>query len=76
MIDPLIEKQLLTQLSYLRMDQQQRVLDFARFLAMKTPVGIPGQNLLGFAGTIASNDLKLMSEAIEVGCEQVDLNGW
>jgi len=38
--------------------------------------GIPGQQLLQFAGAIHTEDLKLMRQIIEEGCEQVDLNEW
>jgi hypothetical protein len=31
---------------------------------------------LKLAGTISQDDLKLMAQAIEEGCEQVDLNEW
>ncbi len=35
--------------------------------------GKPGQTLTRFAGWIAPDDLTLMQETIESGCEQVDL---
>ncbi|MDJ0591953.1 MAG: hypothetical protein QNJ72_18505 [Pleurocapsa sp. MO_226.B13] len=38
--------------------------------------GTSGQNLLRFAGTVSSEDLQLMSAAIEEHCEQIDLNKW
>ncbi|MFB2970027.1 hypothetical protein ACE1CD_13710 [Aerosakkonema sp. BLCC-F183] len=76
MINPLIEKEIFTQLNKLSDEQQQQVLDFARFLAMKNPVGVPGKELLQFAGTISHEDAKIMLEAIEEGCGQVDLNEW
>jgi len=38
--------------------------------------GIPGRELLRFAGTIEADDLEKMSAAIEEGCEQVDHNEW
>jgi hypothetical protein len=31
---------------------------------------------LALAGTISPEDLQIMTEAIEAGCEQVDLNEW
>jgi hypothetical protein len=36
--------------------------------------GVPGHHLLQFTGTIDSADLDLMSQAIEEGCEQIDLD--
>ena len=38
--------------------------------------GKPGQTLTRFAGWIAPDDLALIQEAIESGCEQVDLDEW
>ncbi|WP_166482470.1 DUF3479 domain-containing protein [Scytonema sp. UIC 10036] len=52
MINPLVEKQILAQLNKLSDEQQQQVLDFAQFLAAKNPTGVPGKNLLQFAGTM------------------------
>lgn len=39
-------------------------------------IGASGQQLLRFAGTITSEDLGLMSEAIKKDCEQIDVNEW
>jgi hypothetical protein len=38
--------------------------------------GTPGRELLQFAGTIEPDDLALMKQAIEEGCEKVDANEW
>lgn len=35
-----------------------------------------GRDLLKFVGSIPADDLKRMSEAIEEGCERIDLNEW
>ncbi|MBM3190069.1 MAG: hypothetical protein FJZ90_15280 [Chloroflexi bacterium] len=37
---------------------------------------IPGRELLPFVGAIRPDDLELMAEAIESGCEQVDDDEW
>lgn len=55
---------------------QWQVLEFARTLVDSNIRGVPGQQLLRFAGAISSDDLQLMREAIEQDCEQVDLNEW
>lgn len=39
-------------------------------------VGTSGQQLLRFAGTISSENLQSMSEAIEKDCEQIELDEW
>jgi hypothetical protein len=69
-----LQKEILDQLSKLPIEQQRQVLDFARTLAK--PIGKQGKDLLHFAGGINAEDLKLMSQAIEEGCEQVNINEW
>lgn len=71
----LIEK-LVEQLKDLPYELQWRVLEFARALALFTPRGVPGRQLLPFAGAIPLDDLELMRQAIEQGCEQVDIHEW
>ncbi|MBD6619382.1 hypothetical protein FNW02_27025 [Komarekiella sp. 'clone 1'] len=70
-IDEVIE-----QLRVMPQHLQWRVLEFARILAKSQVRGTPGQQLLPFAGSIPPDDLQLMREAIEQGCEQVDANEW
>ena len=72
---PLIDK-VVEQLRVLPQEMQWRVLEFTRTLAVSTPPGVAGRQLLSFAGSIVPDDLRLMSEAIEQGCEQVDTNEW
>jgi hypothetical protein len=72
---PIIEK-VIEQLKALPQELQWRVLEFTRALAVSTPHGVPGQHLLRFAGTIPLDDVRLMREAIEQGCEQVDADEW
>lgn len=72
---PIVEK-VIEQLKALPQELQRRVLEFTRALAESTPRGVPGQQLLRFAGAIPRDDIRLMSEAIERGCEQVDTNEW
>ena len=71
-----LQGQILEQLSGLPDDQQRQVLDFARALAMSSPLGIPGKDLLRFGGLISEEDLKQMNAAIEDGCERVDAHKW
>jgi len=78
MVDSQIHEQIVKELDHLPLPLQQRVLEFARSLSSPpvTPRGIPGRELLRFAGTISSEDCQAMLEAIEEGCEQVDPNEW
>ena len=71
-----IKKKILDQVSKLPLTQQQLVLKFASSLTRKTPRGIPGKDLLAFAGCIDADEIKAMAKAIEEGCERVDLNAW
>jgi hypothetical protein len=73
-----IIEQVVEQLKAMPQSLQWQVLKFARNL---TEVdleirGVSGKQLLRFAGTIPSDDLQLMQEAIEQDCEQIDLNEW
>jgi hypothetical protein len=72
---PIVDK-IIEQLKTLPHELQWRVFEFTRALALSTPRGVPGQQLLRFAGTISLDDVQLMREAIEQGCEQVDTDEW
>lgn len=72
---PVVDK-VIEQLRTLPNELQWRVLEFTRALAASAPHGVLGQQLLRFAGTIPLDDLRLMRQAIEQGCEQVDANEW
>jgi hypothetical protein len=75
-MDASIETKLLEQLEALPYDFQRKVLDFAQALALSVPKGVPGEQLLCFAGTIPADDLQVMAQAIEAGCENIDWNEW
>jgi len=53
--------------------QQQRVLEFACELAEVKLHGVPGADLIAFGGRISPDDLHQMQDAIEEGCETVNL---
>ena len=71
-----ITQQVIRQLNQLPLELQRKVLDFAQELALSTPKGIPGKQLLRFAGVIEPEDIRAMIQAIEVGCERVDADEW
>lgn len=52
-----------------------QVLNFLRQISTK-PQGTPGISLLRFSGCIDPGELNSITEVIESGCEQVDLNDW
>jgi hypothetical protein len=69
-------EQILAELDQLPLDRQRRVLEFARALALVKPVGVPGKDLVRFAGSIPKKDLQQMKAAIEEACERIDRDGW
>jgi len=71
-----MERELREQLDQLAPDQQRQVLNFARALAAAPVRGLSGRALTRFAGTIAKDDLAIISGAIEEGCEQVNSDEW
>ena len=60
-----IADQVIEQLKIMPQDLQYQVLEFARNLTNSKIKGVPGKQLLRFAGSIPKEDLQLMSEAIE-----------
>lgn len=76
MIDATIQRKLLAQVAQLSEEKQRRVLDFAHALAGSTPRGVPGSQLLRFAGTMTQEEAKEMLTAIEEDCERVDPDEW
>ena len=76
MISPVLERELHQHLEHLPFGQQRQVLDFARALVASRAQGVAGRKLLQFAGTIDSEDLKIMSQVITEDCEKVDAHEW
>ena len=74
--NPALKREILDQLDKLGVEQQQQVLRFARTLVATQPKGTPGRELLRFAGAIERDDLQQIAQAIEEGCEQVNLDEW
>ena len=75
-MNTLIVNKVIEQLKALPYELQWRVFEFTRALTVSTPHGVPGQQLLRFAGVIPLDDLQLMRLAIEQGCERIDTNEW
>lgn len=75
-MNTLVVDKVVEQLNALPYELQWRVLEFTHALAISVPHGVSGRQLLRFAGVIPLDDLQLMRQAIEQGCEQVDVNEW
>ena len=71
-----IETKVMEQLETLPENLQRQVLEFVQALHVLTPRGVPGKQLLPFAGAIPRDDLALMRQAIGEDCERIDLNEW
>jgi hypothetical protein len=65
----IIEK-VIDQLNDMPREMQWRVLEFTRALNNSTPRGIPGQQLLSFAGVIPQDDVRVMNEVLERNFER------
>ena len=75
-MDESVRTRLLEQIESIPHDDQQRVLEFARALAMSVLEGVPGKDLLRFAGAVPADDLQLIAKAIEADCERIDFSEW
>jgi hypothetical protein len=72
----IIKTKVIEQLETLPENLQREVLAFVKALQTVMRRGVPGRQLLEFAGAIPLDDVELMRQAIEDSCEQVDLNEW
>lgn len=71
-----MKSELLHHLSRLPTAMQCQVLQFARALEMTTHAGVQGSSLISFAGCISPDDLSVIAQAVEEGCERVDVHEW
>lgn len=76
MVMPAIKEQILYDLDRLSPEQQKRAAELVHGLISPLPKGTPGRELLRFAGTLDDESARQMMEAIEEGCERVDLDEW
>lgn len=76
MVETALEQQLIEQIRQMDARQQQQILDFARSLTR--PRGLSGEEMIALAREVAfpPDDLADMMQAIEEGCERIDLDGW
>lgn len=75
-MEPAIKKQILSDLDQLSPEQQRRAADLVHRMVSARPKGTPGRDLLPFAGWLDDESAREMVEAIEEGCEQVNLDEW
>jgi hypothetical protein len=71
-----INQKIINRLDRLPVKLQKKVLEFMNSLVTPKSQGASGRDLICFAGSIPSKALKDMEQAIEQGCEKVDINEW
>ena len=76
MVEATIKEQILSDLEQLSPEMQVRAAQFVHGLVESAPKGIPGRDLLRFAGAIDAESIREMEEAIEDGCERIDPEAW
>ncbi len=73
------KEQLYQHIEELPAELAQEVLDFLLFVKTRrdrAPLGTPGKAFLTFVGLFPKSDLAEMTQAIEEGCNQIDVNEW
>ncbi len=73
---PSYRTELIAELERLPVAEQRRVLEIARALRRSRLMGAPADRVRELAVGITTDDLAAMEQAIEEGCERVDLNEW
>ena len=76
MVLPAVKEQILNDRDRLSPELQRRAADLVHGLVSPLPKGTSGRELLRFAGTLDDESAREMNEAIEQGCERVDLDAW
>lgn len=74
MVNPAVSKQILSDLEQLPPEMQTRAAQLVHELVSQRPKGVAGRDLLRFAGVLDVQSAREMREAIEEGCERVDLD--
>ena len=75
-MDTLAINEIMKKIKSLPDNLQRQVLIFVDALQISSMRGTPGKRLQKFAGTISTDDLNVMKQSIETGCEQVDGSEW
>jgi hypothetical protein len=70
MVNPTVRDQILTDLEQLSPEEQELAARRVHDLVSTTPKGVPGRDLLQFAGVLDAQSVREMTAAIEEGCER------
>jgi len=75
-VQPAIQEQILNDLNRLSPEQQERAAELVHGLVSSLPKGASIEDLMKVAGILDDESAREMREAIEEGCERVDLDEW
>ena len=73
---PTVKEQTLSDLDLSSPEEQQRAADLVHGLVTPLPRGASVEDLLSVASTMDDQPAREMMQAIEEGCERVDLDEW
>lgn len=76
MVLPAVKEQILSDLDRLSPEQQKRAAELVHGLVSPLPKGASVEGLLELAGTLDDESAREMMQAIEEGCERVDVDEW
>lgn len=74
MTNSVLSSEIIRNLSYLKRDEQNRVLAYIKSLINKKKGGKAG--LLSLAGSFTVEETLEMTKVIEEGCENINYNEW
>lgn len=75
MVQPAIKEQILNDLDRLSPDQQKRAAELVHGLVSPLPRGASLEELKQVAGILDDESARQMMEAVEEGCNQIELAG-
>jgi len=73
---PKVKEQILNDLERLSPEKQRRAAELVHELVSVLPKGASVDDLLSVSGTLNDGAAREMIQAIEEGCERVDLDEW
>ncbi len=76
MVLPAVKDQILQDLDQLSPEQQKQAAELVHGLVSQLPKGASIEDVMQLAGSLDDQSAREMMEAIEEGCERVDLDEW
>jgi len=71
-----LKDEILDHISAFSYEKQRLVMEYITSIESRTIRGVPGKEIVRYAGRISQEDLTVMTRAIQTDCEQVDDNEW